>query len=404
MKVLDDILTWLDNTEPAKPTFQAKSANTNTLTAPEVITISFEVGREVLLSLLDKAISVVPSRDIIPVLNNFQFQASEGELKVIASSTEMSIVTSTTQVETKVPGVQIFPAKMLLNIIKQSYANSQIFIEVTNTGAVIVSGGFSAEIRVSQSKDFPAVDDITDVVFHEIVRSSFLEAISTVRYALPGKDHSGQDSLCMISIKNGKFTACDGARFQQVRIPGFKLSMQLPTFSIGNLIKVLSASDQEILEIGETQNNLVFKINNVIFYMKKLEDPYPNVEQLWLRPALNNDQELLVDKDQLITAIKQVKVTADSVSNSVTLDIEDNQITVSARDNNSNSATAVIACKWDKKPRKLVVNFTHLAELLKAYGPSECRFLLEQDSKTYKAPILLKDNETMALATIAQMA
>ena len=402
MEVLDDILTWLDNKEPAKPTFRAKPANAKTLTAKEVVSISFEINREVLLALLEKAIAVVPTRDLIPVLNNFQLRAQDGELKVIASSTEMNIVVSTTQVDTKIAGTQVFPARMLLSVIKQGFANSSVFIEVTNSGAAIVSGGFSAEIRVTEGRDFPDPDDIDDVEFHEIVRNSFLDAISTVKYALPGKDHSGQASMCMISIKGGKFTACDGARFQQVRIPGFKLSMQLPTFCISNLIKVLSATDQEIIEIGETDNNLVFKLNNVIFYMKKFVDPYPNVEQLWLRPALNNDQELIVNKEQLITAIKQVKTTADSVLNSITLNIDDGEMTISSRDGN-NKAVTKIECKWSKKPRTLVVNYTHLAEMLKAYNPSECRFLLDEDSKTYKAPILLKDDDTMALATIAQM-
>lgn len=403
MEVLNDvdILSWLDDTEPAKPAFQAKPANT--LTSPDSVGMSFEINREVLLTLLEKAITVVPSRDIVPVLTNFQFQVASEQLKVISSSGDMSIVCTTSQVDCKVSGTQVFPARMLLSIIKESNSGSTVSIEVTDTGAAIVAGTYSVEIKLPTGSDFPKMDILSDVSFYEVDRASFVEAVSRVKYALPGKDHSGQDSLRMISIKGGKFTACDGSRFQQVRLPNFKLSMQLPTFSINTLIKVLAGVDLETMEIGETENNLVFKLGHTTFYLSKIVAPYPNVEQLWLRPALNNDQELLVDKAQLITAIKQVKITADDSFHAVGLVIEENSITVTAKDINNNNASVVIPCTWGKKSRTIVVNYMHLAEMLKAYNPSECKFLLGEDSKTHKVPILLKDDDTMAIATIAQL-
>lgn len=404
MEVLDDvdILSWLDQEEPVKPAFQARSAHTDTLTSPESVGTSFEIQREVLLSLLEKAIGVVPSRDIIPVLTNFQFRISEGLLEVVASSMEMSIVVSTSQVEVKVPGIEVFPAKTLLTIIKEASPGTTIYIEVTTTSAVIVAGGFSAEIKLSSGSDFPKMAKLDNVSFHEVQRQAFVDAISAVKYALPGKEYSGQDSLRMISIKRGKFTACDGSRFQQVRIDGFKLSMQLPTANISTLIKVLSSTDQELIAIGETSNHLVFKVANTVLHMNKLDDPYPNVEQLWLRPALSNDQELIVNRQELITAIKQVKVTADTTFNAIGLVLEESTIRIVAKATNG-SAHAVIDCKWAGKPKTVVVNYRHLAETLKAYPAKECRFLLGEDTKTYKAPILLKDDDTMAIATIAQM-
>lgn len=399
---VDDILSWLNNAEPVTPAFQMKPAATNTLTSEEIVGVSFEIKREVLLSLLEKAIGVVPNRDMIPVLTNFQFRVFTDRLEVVSSSLEMSIVVSTTQIDTKVPGVQVFPARTLLTVVKESSAESTIFIEVTNAGAVIVAGGYSADIKLVDGRDFPVMDNINDIEFYTVSRQDFVDAIAMVKYALPGKDYSGQDSMRMVSIKGGKFTACDGSRFQQVRIDNFKLSMQLPSASISNLIKILSSSDTEELEIGETAKRLVFKLGSTIFYVNKLDDPYPNVEQLWLRPALSNDQELLVNKRELITAIKQVKIAVDSSFHAIGLMLDETSLKVVAKDTN-NSASVVIPCKWAGKAKNVVVNYIHLAEMLKAYEPEECRFLLGKDTKTYKPPILLKNDNTLAIATIAQM-
>lgn len=396
-----DILNWLDDSEPVKPAFSFKSAQTNTLTSAEITGPSFEINREVLLSLLHVAFPVVPTRDLVPVLLNFKFVVEQGLLTIVASSLKMSIVVTTHQFECKNVGEATLAAKLFLTMIKEALTGSTIFVEFTNHSAVIVAGSFSAEIPLSSDGKFPQTESISETEFFSVNRKEFVDAISVVKYALPGKEFSGQDTLQMISIKGGKFTACDGARFQQVRIPGFNLHMQLPTFSIGNLLKFFTSTDAEFIEIGETANSLVFRLGTKVLFLKKLNDAYPSVEQLWLRPALNNDQEFIVDKQELITAIKQVKVAAES--NAIGLVIEESSVKITAKDINNISASATIGCKWTKKPRTIVVNYLHLAEMLKAYNPAECRFLLGEDTANYKSLVLLKDDDTLAIATISQL-
>lgn len=397
-----DILSWLDEAEPANSVVTAKSARADTLISTQASGTCFEINREVLLSLLEKAVGVVPTRDIIPVLTNFQVRAELGKLTIVASSDKMSIQVETTQVEVKVPGVDVFPAKTFLSVVKEAAAGSTIYVEVTVHGLVVVANTYTAEIAMTSGKGFPKLESLEAATFYDIDRLSFMAAIDAVKYALPNKDFLGQDTLRMISIKGGKFTACDGARFQQVRVTGFKLNMQLPSGFIKFLLKFLAVSDLEKVEVAELPKKLVFRLANVVFYMNKLEDPYPNVEQLWLRPALANDQELLVGRQELVTAIKQVKV-ADTSSYAVGLLLGADTIKVVTRDGD-NSANTTIACKWAGKPRTVVVNYLHLAEMLRSYTQKECRFLLGEDSKTHKSPVLLKDDDTMALATIPQIA
>jgi DNA polymerase III sliding clamp (beta) subunit (PCNA family) len=397
-----DILGWLDETTPVATAIPVKSAHADTLTSTGVSGTCFEVKREVLLTLLEQAIAVVPTRDIIPVLTNFQVTVEPGLLRVTASSTEMTIVVETTQVDVKISGTDLFPAKTFLSVVKETAAGSDVYIEVTAAGLVVVANTYTAEIALTRGKGFLNPAKLTDTRFHEVNRADFVAAVNAVKYALPNKESSSQDSLKMISIKGGKFTTCDGSRFQQVRIDGFKLNMQLPTSSISTLLKTLVSTDQEMIEIGEISNRLVFKFGSTLFYMNKITEPYPNVEQLWLRPALSNDQELLVNRQELITAIKQVKVAADSGSYAIGMVIEESSLKIVAKDIN-NAATATIACKWAGKPKTMAVNYIHLAEMLKSYSEPECRFLLGEDTKTHRAPILLKNDTTMSMATIPQV-
>lgn len=402
MSIDVDVLSWLDEVEPVKPAISVRKASTDTLISPQVEGTCFEINREVLLHLLEKAINVVPTRDIIPVYTNFQFDVVENYLQVIATNGEISIKVCTSQVATKVSGKEIFPARTLMAIIKEAANGSTVFFEMTATGVVIVAGNFSSEIGTMFNADFPEIDPISDVNFHEVDRAKFIEALSSVKYALPGKDFGGISALKFVNIKHGKFTACDSDRFQQVRIDGFNLNMQLPADSINSLIKALSSTTEQTLYIGETLHRLVFKLDNLLFYINKMGNAYPNVEQLWLRPALSNDQELLVDRQELLTAIKQAKTSSDTDSNALALVIDSNNIEIRIR-SLTKSALITIGCEWQGKPRTLVVNYLHLAEMLKAYDNPVCKFLLGKDTKTHKAPILLKNDDTMAIATIAQM-
>lgn len=398
-----DILSWLDSEETVPSSANVKVSTHSDISTSEIVSgTCFEIKREVLLSLLEKAITVVPSKDMVPVLTNFQFRVGVNDLTVIASSMENSIVVSTDQVKINVPGIEVFPARTLLNVVKEAVPGVSIYIEVTTSGLVVVAGSFSVELKLMPGKDFPPFINISSVDFHEVNRDNFIAAVSNTKYALPGKDYSGQAALKMISVKGGKFTACDGSRFQQMRIDGFKLHMKLASAGIPALLKILSSSDLELLEVGELDTRYVFRLSNTLFFMNKLGDVYPNVEQLWLRPALTNDQELLVSRKDLITAIKQVRIVADTSSNAIGLTISANEIRIQAK-NTNNSADVSIVCEWKGSPRNVVVNYIHLAEMLKVYPKDDCKFLLGEDTKTRKAPLLLKDDDTYAISTISQM-
>src|SRR5947207_9417582 len=78
---IDELLAG-DTTAPAVP-------------GPAAVEIAFTVKRFILQLLLERAITVVPTRDVMPVLKNAQFDVRANRLRVIASDTELSMIAST---------------------------------------------------------------------------------------------------------------------------------------------------------------------------------------------------------------------------------------------------------------------------------------------------------------------
>src|ERR1051325_11461647 len=73
--------------------------------------LAFQIKKFVLQALLEKAITVVPTRDVMPVLKCFKFDLDDSNLRVIASDLEMTLIATTTMITPTTPGISVFPAR-----------------------------------------------------------------------------------------------------------------------------------------------------------------------------------------------------------------------------------------------------------------------------------------------------
>ena len=71
------------------------------LAAAQYKPFSFTAKRLILAALVDKAISVVPTRDVMPVLKHFLVQVAPGRLQMAATDLELSVLASTPAVTTE---------------------------------------------------------------------------------------------------------------------------------------------------------------------------------------------------------------------------------------------------------------------------------------------------------------
>lgn len=371
-------------------------------TTPEGIEtrLHFRVKRFVLDTMLGKAVTVVPTRDVMPVLKHVQIELDPGRLRMTASDIELSIVTSTALVETDTPGCAVFPARKLHDIVRCAQ-NEDIDVTVTGRSARIVSGQTTWNLMLVGGADFPAMPRFTEIQRHSVDVAAFCAALTTVRYA--ACRDAARSSLMMVEIREGRLTACDGTRIQQAQVQGLDCTMQIPISAVDNLLRLLRGAQAATMEVGQSSNHLIFCFDEDVLVVAKLVAKFPNMELQLLAPALRNDLELTVDRDQLTDAIRRVRITADAETSAVVLSLEADQMIVSARDKFRNEATEVVACSWSGQPRSLVVNHTYLSDLVKSHGGATLSFSLGADTKTRKAPLLLRNPESQSVGVVQQM-
>jgi DNA polymerase-3 subunit beta len=363
-------------------------------------TIEFTLKKFVLQALLEKAITVVPTRDVMPVLKCFQFQIDPQRLRIVASDMEMTLIATTALISVTRPGTAVFPARKLLDIVK-SADDADVHIRITGTTARIVIGAASWVLQLQGGYDYPPMPAIGDAAFHRVDKKTFIEAITAVRYAA-SRDPS-RTSLNIIDIRDGKLTACDGTRIQQIRINGLPLEMRLPINAVDDLLRLLKITDVDTIDIGQSDTKLIFKLGSDVFIVSKLRANFPDMEATMLRPAMENKHSIIIGRDDLINAIKRIRITADDGSSAITLTIGADTLTIAARDKTGNEATEPVIISYIGPSFTLCLNHKYLADMISAYPGPQLEFRLGTDTKTRRAPILLRDQDTGFYAVIQQM-
>lgn len=363
--------------------------------------LAFETKKFMLQALLEKAASVLPSRDVMAVLKNFQLSVEPGKLTVVATDLELSVVCSSQMVKVQRPGIAVFPGKKLLDIVKEA-EDGQLVLDVKDGTATITVGKTTWDIKLMDGSEYPELPETEDVEFHPVDRAKFLGALSAVRYA--AATETVRPSLMMIDITDGKVRAADGVRLQQATLGDkFPIDIQIPIMAVDDIVKLLRTTEAPKIEVGDDENFIVFRVAGDVFICNKLNAAFPDVDDQILKPALANDQELHVDRQELLSAIKRVRINADPETSAVVLALSEDMLIVQAKDKFGNTAVEPISVKWDSGSREVAFNHTHLAEMLQMADVKSCHFKLGADGKTRKSPILFQDEATGQIGVLNQI-
>jgi DNA polymerase-3 subunit beta len=353
-----------------------------------------------LQSLLDKAASVVPTKDLLPVLKNFLIVAEPGHVRVIATDLELSVIATSEMVTVQEAGTAVFPAKRLLDIVKEA-EDGDLEISVEKGEALIEVGKTHWKLKLMDGSDYPELPDASEVEWYEVDRAKLIGAIRSVRYA--AATETVRPSLMMIDVEDGNMRASDGVRFQQVPVGDKTPDMQIPINAVDDLLKTLNTTEAQKIAIGEDEDCLIFKIGGDVFIAQKLNAKFPDVNEMLLKPALANDKELNVDRQDLVSAIKRVRITADPETSGIVLELKPDAMIVRSKDKYGSTCEEEITAKWSDGERNIAFNHQHLLDMLTMADVKSCQFFLGQDTKTRPSPLLLKDESSGMVGVLNQV-
>ncbi|WP_442602509.1 DNA polymerase III subunit beta [Paenibacillus sp. KN14-4R] len=267
---------------------------------------------------LNEAIShvakAISSRTTIPILTGIKIDATSGGVTLTASDTDISIQShieiekeGTTIIELRQTGSVVLPAKFFMEMIRK-LPSQQIEIEVKDHFQTTIRSG-SSEIQLMglDPEEFPLLPLLEESRTIRIPSDILRTMIKQTSFAVSTNETTAILTGVLWTIDNGKlkFVSCDRHRLasREVNIdldPSQRFSnIVISGRTLNELNKVLP-DHNTLIDIVIADNQVLFKIQSILFYTRILDGTYPDTSKL-IQETFQT--ELSVNTKQLTEAI-----------------------------------------------------------------------------------------------------
>jgi len=329
--------------------------------------MKFIVSSNSLLKQLNGISGVITTNPVVPILENFLFEVSEGTLKVTASDLQTSMITELA-VEAKETGSIAIPAKILMETLKNLPEQPVTFTIDEQTYSIELSSEFGRyKLAGENSTDFPKIPAVTNGDILEISSDILQSALHNTIFAVSSDDLRPAMTGIFVSISdtNTTFVATDGhrlVRFRRVDVASESANnMILPKKAMNQLMKSFPA-ENTIVKLEFTPSNAYFSFNNIQMICRLIDERYPDYENVI--PAQNNNI-LTIAREGFLSSLKRISIYANKTTNQVRLKITGSELVISAEDLDfSNEASEKLTCEYDGSDMEIGFNANFLKEML----------------------------------------
>lgn len=358
--------------------------------------MKFIVSSTSLLSHLQSISRVIGSKNTMPILDNFLFKIEGGKLTVTASDLETTLVTSLDLEQTEGEGLIAISAKMLLDILKEFSEQPLTFSINEKTLEVSLKSSLGVYNLVGQSgSEFPLLPELEeDNNSFTIAANQLANGINKTIFATATDDLRPTMTGILFDIKNESliFVATDAhrlVRFMNKTIKSDKeLSFILPQ-KPANILKGILAKENGEVEVVFDEKNIVFTLSNYKMVCRQIEGRFPAYDKVIPQ---NNSIKAVIDKSSFVNSLKRVSIFSNQGNNQIKLNLNDNELTVSAQDIDfSTSAEEKISCQYSEESFNIGFKSSFLIEMVNSIDSSEV--VMEFSDKSRPGLIIPFDQE-----------
>jgi len=332
--------------------------------------MKFVVSSTELLSHLSALSKVISSKSTMPILDNYLFQLTETELTITASDLESTLITSLALDNIEGEGAIAVPAKLIIDSLKEFPEQPLTFqIDGESFNIEIFSDNGKFSIMGQNAEDFPeqpTLDaegtssiNINHAVLQKgIDKTLFATADDELRPVMNG-------IYVELTTDYMSFVASDAHKLVRYRRTDakaeFESSFILPKKPAG-LLKNLLPREEFDVKLEFDDKNAFVTLSNYKLICRLVEGNYPSYNSVI---PTNNPNKMTISRLNFLNTVRRVSVFSNQASNLVKLNINDNQLVVSAQDIDfSISAVERLNCDYEGDEIEIGFKSTFLQEIL----------------------------------------
>lgn len=312
------------------------------------------IDRELLLDKVNKVYKFVPSKSIIPALDNIKFEVNGNTMLITAFNGEIQCQLSCS-VKAKENMSFCLPAKLFVGIIRLLREN-ELTITIGEKKATLKCGKSVYNISVNTTPDiFPFIKNGSHENEMVMLQSAFKDYASKVsNFAGDNATLPWMSGMNMAFSDKKEMTFTSATNFVMCRAiaPVISLnkwkSVTIPVSSVKRITELCNKGEMTIMH---SENIMVFSSaansdEQFTIIATCINENYPNVSNFFSAPREKN---FVINVSEGIDCINRVKLCSNQLLNSINLNLQASELTISSSDEDfGNDGTEVVSVTNEK--------------------------------------------------------
>jgi DNA polymerase III subunit beta len=326
----------------------------------------------------------VASRTTIPILSGIKLDASVTGLTLTASDTDISIQ-SFIPMETpdktigtvEKTGSVVLPAKFFVEIVKK-LPHEEVHLEVGERfQTMITSGATEIQLVGLDPEEFPVLPNIQEDQVVSIPGDLLKDMIRQTVFAVTTNESTPILTGVLWNLQEGvyKFVATDrhrlASRTASIEMYDVRFSNIVISGKTLNELSKIVPDQNVMVDIVVADNQVLFKLGNVLFYSRMLDGTYPDTSKIIPQTFKT---ELILNTKMLSDAIDRAYLLSREEKTNIVrlMTTEDGGIEISSSSSELGKVTEQIAVtELRGDPLKIAFNSKYMLDVLKVLDSEE---------------------------------
>jgi DNA polymerase III subunit beta len=359
------------------------------------------IGRDELLTGLQRVQGVVEKRNTMPILSNILLEAKHEGAEIVATDLEIGMrgLYKATVLE---PGGVTLSARKLYEIIKELPSSDIELTSGDNHWTTIQAGKSQFKIVGLPSSDYPALPSIEREGLTPLTGAGVLELIRKTLFAAGDNDARYILNGLLVTLNTTekktllRLVGTDGHRLavaeREVGKPGAK---EAPTEIKAIIPKKAAQEMRRLLEeggdaeplIGFTKNLMIFRKSGLLLTSRLMEGNYPNYQQVVPKES---NRRILVKRSELESALRRVSVLSRDKANAVKVTFGPGLLTLFSSNPDFGEALEELPARYEGEPLNTGFNARYLLDVLAVMEGDSVSLQMD----TALSPCLVQEAET----------
>jgi len=331
----------------------------------------------------------------LPILNNILIKIEKGNIELIGTNLEIGIVQ---QLRGKIEsdGEFTVDSKLITEYVNLLSGGEKVELEEKDGELKVECGKYKTKIKGESAKEFPLIPSIPKNNCISCLVNDFKKGLNGVIFAVSNSENRVELTGILFSFSKNKLSlaATDSYRLAESEI-NLKENLNedqkiiVPARTAQELLRILNSIDSDLtnessdIKIYLTENQVLFSFDSVDLISRLINGHYPDYKQII---PTKNQTEVLVERAELLRAVKAAALFSKTGINDVTLCFVKNKITISAFSGASGESQIEVGAEIIGPDNEITINYRYLIDGLNNIGGERVKIgILNNNS-----PCLLK--------------